>query len=320
VGVVGAACRQAARRNFLNEETIMRVHHIRCGTMCPLARRIMQGEGGVFEPAELVCHCLLVETVTGLVLVDTGLGLHDLALPNRISGSMRAMLRPHLDRDDAAITQVRRYGYNPSDVRDIVLTHLDFDHAGGLSDFPKARVHVLQAEHMAAHRRDIPLGRSRYRPAQWSHSPDWVLYTPSSGERWFGFECVRNLAGLPPEILLIPLIGHSPGHAGVAVRVAGKWQLHAGDAYFMHSEMNAAAPHCPPGLSVLEKMMQWDAEARLDNQRRLRDLITMHGGEVEVFCAHDPHEYQRYEALEPRPRTPYRPAELHGDRPSAPLH
>jgi glyoxylase-like metal-dependent hydrolase (beta-lactamase superfamily II) len=36
--------------------------------------------------------------------------------------------------------QVQRLGFDPRDVRHIVLTHLDFDHAGGLDDFPHATV------------------------------------------------------------------------------------------------------------------------------------------------------------------------------------
>lgn len=276
----------------------MHVYHIRCGTLCPVARRLMTTASRDTAAAQMVCHCLLIETATSLVLVDTGLGLHDLASPNRLSASMRTMLRPHLDREDAAIEHVRRLGYNPSDVRDIVLTHLDFDHAGGLSDFPKARVHLLQAEYAAAHRRDISLGRSRYRPVQWAHSPDWVLY-PSSGDRWYEFEAVRNLAGLPPEVLLVPLVGYSPGHAGVAVKVDGKWQLHAGDAYFARSEIDPTAPSCPPGLALLQTMLQSDAEARLRNQTRLRELVRHHGSEIDVFCAHDAEEFARFASAQP---------------------
>ena len=43
-------------------------------------------------------------------------------------------------------------GFSPDDVRHIVLTHLDFDHAGGIEDFPNARVHVLAREREAAER------------------------------------------------------------------------------------------------------------------------------------------------------------------------
>ena len=51
-----------------------------------------------------------------------------------------------------------------------------------------------------------------------------------------GFERVRQLSGVPPEVLLVPLPGHTLGHAGVAIeRTSGNWVLQAGDAYFYHA-------------------------------------------------------------------------------------
>ena len=48
----------------------MRVHHLNCGTMCPMSARLINGTGSYFERGRLVCHCLLIETNDGLVLVD----------------------------------------------------------------------------------------------------------------------------------------------------------------------------------------------------------------------------------------------------------
>ena len=61
----------------------MRIHHLSCGTLCPPGGRLLNPHGdGMF--ARLVCHCLLIETpASGLVLVDTGLGLNDVARPIR---------------------------------------------------------------------------------------------------------------------------------------------------------------------------------------------------------------------------------------------
>ncbi len=103
------------------------------------------------------------------------------------------------------------------------------------------------------------LERHRYRPAQWSHSPTWSLYQPE-GEPWFGFECVRGLDGVPPEVLLVPLPGHTRGHSAVAVQTDEGWLLHAGDAYFHHSEMDPDRRRCPPLMDLFERAVQMDGE------------------------------------------------------------
>ena len=60
----------------------MQIHHLNTGTMCPMGRRLVNGTGSLFQRARLVCHCLLVETDDGLALVDTGIGLGDIATPD----------------------------------------------------------------------------------------------------------------------------------------------------------------------------------------------------------------------------------------------
>ncbi|MFX5157655.1 hypothetical protein ABTC76_19800, partial [Acinetobacter baumannii] len=57
----------------------------------------------------------------------------------------------------------------------------------------------------------------RYRPAQWGDTSRWHTYPSRAGGRWFGFDAVTQLDNLPPEILLVPLPGHTAGHAGVAI-------------------------------------------------------------------------------------------------------
>jgi glyoxylase-like metal-dependent hydrolase (beta-lactamase superfamily II) len=242
----------------------------------------------------LACHCLLVETAEGLILVDTGLGTRDVDHPaDRLSRFFLFLLRPDFRREMTALRQVEALGYDPKDVRHIVLTHLDFDHAGGLDDFPWARVHLLAAEREAAELQRTWLDRARYRPAQWSTRGAWRTYEIAAGERWFGFERVAELEGLPPDVLLIPLTGHTFGHAGVAVNDGRRWLLQAGDAYFFRGEMNAVSPWCTPGLRFYQWMMQKDKEARLRNQERLRALKREHGRDVEIFCGHDPEEFER---------------------------
>lgn len=274
----------------------MRVHHLNCATMCPYGGRLVSGEGSLFATARMVCHCLLVETNDGLVLIDTGLGLDDVERPAaRLGRAFVAIVRPRFDRGETAARQVERLGFRREDVRHVVVTHLDLDHAGGLPDFPHATVHVYEREHDAAMARATWNERERYRTVHFAHGPKWARYAVR-GEPWLGLECVRQLEGLPPEILLVPLVGHTRGHSGVAVRMGSSWLLHAGDAYFSHGEMDPREPRCPPALDFFQRTIAHDDRARRRNAARLRELARDRAGEVRVFCAHDPVELERARA------------------------
>ncbi len=270
----------------------MRVHHLNCGTLCPISQRLVNGEGSLLSKARLVCHCLLVETAQGLVLVDTGIGTADIAnASERLGGLFTTLVRPELDTTESAIRQVEGHGFHPEDVRHIVLTHLDIDHAGGLSDFPWATVHLMQKEKTAA---DTAKGAEghRYRGGlQWEHDPKWQLYDAAGGD-WFGFEAVRELVGLPAEILLVPLYGHTRGHAGVAIETKRGWLLHCGDAYFYHGEVDVDHPHVTPFLSLFQRLGAIKNDLRLRNQARLRELKRQHEHEVSLFCSHSPVELE----------------------------
>ncbi|HEX8631205.1 MAG TPA: MBL fold metallo-hydrolase [Catenuloplanes sp.] len=272
----------------------MRVHHLNCGTMHPLSRRLVNGTGGLFQAGVMVCHCLLVETADGLVLVDSGMGTADLRDPAGSLGRPFVRLtRPRLDAAETALHQVAELGYRPTDVRHIVLTHLDVDHVGGISDFPWATVHVHADEHRAAMRPRTRAERYRYRRNQWAHGPTWATYA-GGGEAWFGFDAVRQLAGLPPEILLVPLAGHTRGHTGVAVDTGSGWLLHAGEAYFFHGETDPVRPHSTPVLRVFPIIMQTDGAARRANVARLGELRATHGDRVDIVSAHDHVELSRH--------------------------
>ena len=260
----------------------MRVHHLDCAPM----REIEPADGpqSPLRPAGAVGHVLLVETDSaGLVLVDAGIGLGDIERPSeRLLDDWVEMAGPTLDPSATAVRQVEGLGYAAADVRHVVPTHLHRDHAGGLSDFPDAAVHLFEAE----------LADGGKTPAQLAHGPKWVAYAGAEGETWHGFEGVRSLEGVPEDVLLVPLGGHTPGHAGVAVHDGARWLLHAGDAYMYHGEVDRPEPVAHPLMELVQAGGEVDRELRLANVARLRKLAR--GGEVEVFCAHDPWELARY--------------------------
>jgi len=277
----------------------MRIHHLNCSTFCPLGGHFIDRVSPGIKKGHLVCHCLLVETHEGLVLIDTGLGMKDVFRPQeRMSPLFRGLLQPKLDPNETAARQIRAIGFKASDVRHIILTHLDFDHAGGIDDFPQAEVHVLESELKAAINSKGFIAKRRYQPSQLTHAKTWNTYY-AEGEKWLGFEAVRKLKGLPPEILIVPLIGHTEGHAGVAVNTDQGWLLHAGDAYFFRGEINHDYS-CPSGLRAYQKLMEVNHKMRIFNQMRLRDLAHDHHGDVRIFSAHDAIELEDLKSSLPR--------------------
>ncbi len=171
--------------------------------------------------------CLLIETNRGLVLVDTGLGQDDYIHQTGILRLFQIVTIVPLDPDETAFHQISRLGYAPADVRHIVLTHMHFDHCGGLPDFPHAKVHVHRREYQAftGYRRHwIELA---YVHRHIAHQPELALYE-HTGDTWFDLPAIR----LPFEtqMFLVPLFGHTRGHCGVAVRTASGWLFHVGDA------------------------------------------------------------------------------------------
>ena len=202
-----------------------------------------------------------------------------------------ALTRPRLREEETAAAQVERLGFARRDVRDLVVTHLDADHAGGLPDFPEARVHLHRAERDAALARSTLNERQRYRTAHFAHGPRWAVHEPG-GDRWLGFESVQAVAD---DVLLVPLPGHSRGHSAVAVRAPSgsdvDWLLHSGDAYFNFGEL-VDPRSCPVGLRIFQRIVAVDDALRRANAARLRELhASEHGKRVRIFSAHCPTEY-----------------------------
>lgn len=114
----------------------MRVHHLNCISTCPLGGRLMDGQTkSIVKRGHLTCHCLALETEEGLILVDTGLGLKDVADPKgRFSKFFLTLVTPEFPEEMTAVRQIEKLSFRATDVRHIILTHLDFDHAGGLAE------------------------------------------------------------------------------------------------------------------------------------------------------------------------------------------
>lgn len=270
---------------------IYNIHHLHCGSFCPVCAPLFGQKGW---KAHLVCHCLLIETDRGLVLVDTGLGMQDYLHTEQRLGSLLSRfgsIVPNLKF--SAIQQIQQLGFSPNEVKHIFVTHLDFDHAGGIADFPHATVHVLASEFNATQTLSGK-GKLRYKTEQFKQHRYWSFAEHHDGETWFNLQQVKGLPFFQDEILMVPLLGHTLGHSGIAIKKTEGWILFCGDAYFSHLELNPE--NKLRALDLTERLLAEDNQQRLHNLKRLQ-YLAQHEASIELICAHDPVEFKRYRSV-----------------------
>jgi glyoxylase-like metal-dependent hydrolase (beta-lactamase superfamily II) len=147
-------------------------------------------------------NCLLVETPSGRVLVETGIG-------DRISDKGRAMRRYE---GPWILPALEAAGFAPDSVDAIAVSHLHYDHAGGVlrvdgsRAFPRAKFIAQRAEW------EIALGDNQRLVASYDQ-PELRLI------RELGLESASDgEVEILPGVSVFPTGGHSKGHQGVVVR------------------------------------------------------------------------------------------------------
>lgn len=150
-------------------------------------------------------NCLLIETPGGRALVETGIG-------ERVDDKVRRIRRYEGDPIAPALS---RAGFEPASIDVVALSHLHFDHAGGLlradgsRAFPRARIVAQRAEW------EIALADNSRIVASYDQ-PEIRLVRDWGAEGWVDGE--RELL---PGVSVVPTGGHSKGHQAIVVRGAG---------------------------------------------------------------------------------------------------
>lgn len=251
-------------------QIMVKIHHINCGTL----QRDPDG-------LKVLCHCLLLEDINGLALVDTGIGVQDILNPlERIGEAIINQAGFNFNRMDTAVSKLNQSGFSEHDVKHCIVSHLDPDHIGGLADFPQATVHVSAIELQIFRE-----GNPRYRPQQLAHGPLFKVY-PDFDENWFGLAAKRTDLNFESAVYLVFLPGHTSGHCGIAIQQKDKWLLYVGDAYYLRAEL-FITDHPVDELAAL---MAMDNKLRIESLKKLRILAQKYGEEIEIFGYHDPSE------------------------------
>jgi len=149
-------------------------------------------------------NCLFVETPAGRVLIETGIG-------ERVSDKVRHMRRYE---GRPIVEAMQSAGFDPGTVDLVVMSHLHFDHAGGLlradgsKAFPRASIVAQRAEW------DIALDDNSRIVASYDQ-PELRLV-----REWGSAGAVDGEVELLPGVSVVPTGGHSKGHQAVVVRGA----------------------------------------------------------------------------------------------------
>jgi glyoxylase-like metal-dependent hydrolase (beta-lactamase superfamily II) len=232
----------------------LKIHHLNCGTMHPFGLPRDDDTGGFFLRGDGVLHCLLVETMDGLVLVDTGWGMRDCTDPTPPVRQFMNLCDCSRDPEETALRQIAKLGFVVADVRHIILTHMHLDHAGGLPDFPQASVHLSAGELDACLHPLSYMERYACRPEQFAHGPRWQPHAPEGGQ-WFGLDCSLPVRIGEAEFALISFTGHTRGHCAVALRLDDRWLLHCGDAYGYYRQADPVQPYKHPNGRLMETIV-----------------------------------------------------------------
>ena len=211
----------------------VRVHAIRTGTVYVTPKQL-RGVGGGRTRAirtmldrgwsdPLPILAWLIEHPDGLVVVDTG----------ESAGAMtrewypwwqpywRLAVKFDVRPEDEIGPQLRARGFDPDDVRTVVMTHLHGDHAGGIPHFRNSEIVIAQGEWKAA--QGFAGEAGGYLP---KHFPQWLSPTLIEGEH-----------EVAPGVRVTPTPGHTPHHQSVIVETGTRTLFLAGDASYAEELM-----------------------------------------------------------------------------------
>jgi len=235
----------------------MRLWALTCGGETVPASLLDPGDHGggtIFLPYFLY----VIESPLGIVLFDCGAHPEFAgagAVRHETTGSSKVAVGP----DDGLGTVLGRIGLTPSDVDLVVVSHLHYDHCGGLDQLTAADVYAGGAELEFATAPDAGQ-RDAYSAA------DFASVAP---ERWRLTDAEHDLMG-DDSLVIVPTPGHTPGHVALLVRLPRHTLLLAGDAAY---EIATIRRRRLPGYL-------WDADSVLSSWQKLEDLERSEGAEI----------------------------------------
>jgi glyoxylase-like metal-dependent hydrolase (beta-lactamase superfamily II) len=179
---------------------------------------------------QLACNCLLVEWPGSdrRLLIETGTGA-------KYGPKEQGIF--DIDPTHWIVPMLTRAGVDPASISDVVVSHLHFDHAGGLTcerdgrlwpTFPSARVHVHRAEFEDA-RANCGIMTATYREEN---------FAPIDERD--GWHILDGPGEVAPGVSTILTPGHTRGHHSVVVTGRDRLLVFGGDVMPTRHHVGAA--------------------------------------------------------------------------------
>jgi glyoxylase-like metal-dependent hydrolase (beta-lactamase superfamily II) len=268
----------------------LEVHAFRTGAMKSIEGAVYAG-GSWTTTMEMGAWAFVIKHPrSGLVVFDTGLSARGRTEPEHYVGWIGARLdMMDVPEGGGLALQMRASGFDPADVTRVVVSHVHFDHTGGIPDFPNATVVIGKAE------KDWVVAGVR--------KTDFVDLEPLRGmERWQAIDystekpmgtllAAHDLLG-DGSLFAVDLSGHTPGSTGLLVRTSEAPILLTGDAaWTKKSWMWPARP-----ISAWNMSLWWEQAWRIKRfalmEPRLvvipgHDDLAVADAGVSTFIAHE---------------------------------
>lgn len=199
----------------------------------------------------------LVDHPEAKVLFDTGIRSDYLDDADSVNSMEIEFLPEH--HTDVLLAAA---GVKPEDVDQVVMSHLHWDHAGGLSFFPHADVYV--------NRRELKFA---FEPAVYQA----VYYDRRDFDlplKWKELDGEHDLFG-DGSVVVFPTPGHTPGHQILLVRMEGGSILLLSDSAFEIEKMRRR---------ILPTII-WSPDDIVASWDRIEELEREH--DAELICAHE---------------------------------
>lgn len=182
--------------------------------------------GGNWTSSRIAVHsAILVRHPQGAFLFDTGLGNN---IDEQFKESMPFWLKPFMAYKKIGSAQVLLADEaKQHPIRKIILSHLHWDHASGIKDFPEAEVWTTKEEYDKAMGEDAPEGP--FIKSQYSGNKINWKFIQFANVHYENFEQSLDVFN-DGSVVLVPLPGHTVSSIGMFVNLkSGKRLFFIGD-------------------------------------------------------------------------------------------